>query len=143
MEHCATLDSNTVQMLAGMAQLRQLVLHQPSNLSEFDLDSDDEFDFPEKTWFSCIGSSLAKLTTSTRLEVPFGVPEPQQGLLQQLPAGLRELRLGTDVGSITTDYRARQIVDGDGGALEFGFQADCVQVREKLPSHYSTHVPAV
>jgi hypothetical protein len=112
--------------LAGMMQLRELVLHQANSSPGDDLD--DSFDFGEsETWFSCLGQTLAQMTALTKLELPMYVREPQPELLLQLPAGLRELRLGMDKAGT-----ANQAIDTDEGAVEFGFPADGVLVSHLL-----------
>jgi hypothetical protein len=129
MEHCSAPNSDAMLALAGMTQLPELVLHQPNSSPGDDLD--DSFDFGEcETWLSCLGQTLAQMTALTKLELPMYVREPQPGLLLQLPAGLRELRLGMDKGGT-----ANKAIDTDEGAVEFGFPADGVLVSPPRVRH--------
>uniref|UniRef100_A0A383VVY3 Uncharacterized protein n=1 Tax=Tetradesmus obliquus TaxID=3088 RepID=A0A383VVY3_TETOB len=126
------LSSQAVEVLAGMAQLRELVLHEP-NSAPFPCSFNsllDEADLGRiGSWLGYIGQTLTQLTGLTRLQVPFGIRE-RMGLLQQLPAGLRELRLGMDRSqSASLGRDVLHEVDADEGAIEAYFPGDA-QVRK-------------
>ncbi|WIA17100.1 hypothetical protein OEZ85_013998 [Tetradesmus obliquus] len=114
--------NKAVEVLAGMGQLGELVLHQPNSMADLDFVGGLEL---QQTWFSGIGQTLAQLTALTRLQLPLTIKEPLARLLL-LPAGLRELRLGMDKGG----RGHHGAVDTDEGSVEFGFPADGVQARE-------------
>jgi hypothetical protein len=92
-------------VLAGMRNLRSLVLHQPCEVHA----NMGSGMWPPFT--DCLQQCVSNMQQLTRLELPvhMGDFEGLQEMEQYLPASLQELRLGADAG-----------VAGDEGAIAFG-----------------------